>query len=74
MIRKYITSIAVSTNDGFVPVIKDIDTLSVEQIAIQISGLSEKARKKKIMIDDLKGATFSISSLGQIAERVSHQS
>ena len=68
MIRKYINmGIAVSTNDGLlVPVIKDIDTLSVEQIAIQISGLSEKARKKKIMTDDLKGATFSISSLGQI--------
>ena len=60
MIRKYINmGIAVSTNDGLlVPVIKDIDTLSVEQIAIQISGLSEKARKKKIMTDDLKGSYF----------------
>jgi len=68
MIRKYINiGIAVNTTDGLVvPVIHDVDKLDVETIAEKINELSEKAKNKKLLSKDIQGATFSISSLGNI--------
>ena len=47
-----------------VPVIKDADCLSLDEIAQKIIELSEKVKNKKIFNKDLEGATFTISSLG----------
>lgn len=59
--------IAVNTPNGLiVPVIKSANTLSIEDIDIQVKTLSEKARSKKIFNQDLEGATFTISSLGKL--------
>ena len=59
--------IAVDTERGLmVPNIKNTDKLSVQEISENINELAQKARNKKIKTDDLKGATFSISSLGNI--------
>ena len=68
MIKDYINiGVAVDTGDGLVvPVIKNADTLSVIEIGEKISELSAKAKEKKLMQKDLTGATFSVSSLGQI--------
>ena len=58
---------AVDTPEGLVvPVIKEADKKGVRQISSEISDLSEKAREKKLAMNDLQGGTFTISSLGPL--------
>ena len=61
----YNIGIAVGTEKGLVvPVLKKADELSFADIEKNIFLLSEKARKGKIVIDDLQGGTFTISNGG----------
>ncbi|MDI9347640.1 MAG: 2-oxo acid dehydrogenase subunit E2 [Methylacidiphilales bacterium] len=63
----YHIGIAVDTEQGLtVPVIKDCDKKSIKQIAIELLEISAKARARKLSPQDLKGASFTISSLGGI--------
>ena len=58
---------AVDTPEGLVvPVIKEADKKGLRQISSEISDLSEKAREKKLAMNDLQGGTFTISSLGAL--------
>ena len=58
---------AVDTPEGLVvPVIKEADKKGLRQISSEISDLSEKAREKKLAMNDLQGGTFTISSLGPL--------
>ena len=67
-IRKTVNmGIAVATDDGLiVPVIKDAQTKGIKQIAIEIGELAAKARDKKLGTKDLQGASFTISSQGNL--------
>ncbi len=59
--------VAVDTEFGLiVPVIKNVDKKSLTEIATEMNALAEKARNKKIGLDDLQGGCFSISNLGGI--------
>ena len=63
----YNIGIAVETPNGLVvPVIKDVDRLSVGDIAKEMARLSSKARDKGLMPTDMNGGCFTISSLGGI--------
>lgn len=63
----YNIGIAVETPNGLVvPVIKQVDTLSVGQIALEMGRLSQKARDKGLLPADMNGGCFTISSLGGI--------
>ena len=63
----YNIGIAVETPNGLVvPVIKDVDRLSVGDIAKEMARLSTKARDKGLMPTDMNGGCFTISSLGGI--------
>ncbi|KTD53155.1 Pyruvate dehydrogenase (dihydrolipoyltransacetylase component) E2p [Legionella santicrucis] len=66
--KKYCNiGIAVETPNGLVvPVIKNVDQLSVVEIAIEMTRLSTKARDKGLMPTDMSGGCFTISSLGGI--------
>ena len=68
MLKKYVNiGIAVNTDQGLiVPVIRNVEELNLGQISEKINELADKARKKILMEKDLKGATFTISSLGSI--------
>ena len=68
MLKKYVNiGIAVNTDQGLVvPVIKNVEELNLGQISEKITEFANKARKKTLMEKDLKGATFTISSLGAI--------
>lgn len=58
---------ACETPNGLVvPVVKDVDKKSISQLATEIVGLSVQAREKRLKPEDMKGAVFSISSLGGI--------
>lgn len=57
--------VAVALEDGLiVPVLRNADTLSLQQISEGCKALAEKARKNKLMPDDYTGSTFTISNLG----------
>lgn len=65
--KYYNIGIAVETPNGLVvPVIKNVDKLSVAEIATEMTRLSTKARDKGLMPSDMSGGCFTISSLGGI--------
>jgi pyruvate dehydrogenase E2 component (dihydrolipoamide acetyltransferase) len=68
LIKDFINiGIAVDTPDGLVvPVVKDVLKKDVMEISDEISELASKAKNKKLLVKDLEGATFTISSLGKI--------
>jgi pyruvate dehydrogenase E2 component (dihydrolipoamide acetyltransferase) len=67
-IKKYFNiGVAVETPDGLVvPVIRGADQKGVIELAQESASLARMARDKKLPLDAMQGATFSISSLGGI--------
>lgn len=58
--------IAVALAEGLmVPVIRNVQALSLAQIAVQTKDLAEKARSGRISPDDLKGGSVTLSNLGR---------
>ena len=68
VIKKYINiGIAVDTPTGLVvPVILNADQKSISDLSIELVDISNRARNKKLKPAELKGGTFTISSLGGI--------
>ncbi|MES1941659.1 pyruvate dehydrogenase complex dihydrolipoamide acetyltransferase [Salinisphaera sp. T5B8] len=66
--KKYVNiAVAVDTPNGLLmPVIKDVDKKGIYDIARDLDDVSSRAREGKIKGDDMKGACFSISSLGGV--------
>jgi len=66
--KKYFNiGIAVDTGRGLlVPVIKDTDKKNITEISSELNELAEKARNKKISLDEMDGGNFTISNLGGI--------
>jgi 2-oxoglutarate dehydrogenase E2 component (dihydrolipoamide succinyltransferase) len=61
----YDIGIAVGTEKGLVvPVLRDGDKKSMAQIEQDIAGLGKKARDGQLKLEDLQGATFTISNGG----------
>ena len=71
ILKDYVNlGIAVDTPEGLiVPNIKNAQLKSIVEISSEINELAEAAKKRKLKIDDLKGASFTISSLGAIGGR-----
>lgn len=65
--RHYHLGIAVDTPEGLVvPVLRDTDTKGLAALKTELEELSARAKIGKLKIDELQGATFTISSLGGI--------
>lgn len=63
--KHYHFGIAVETPDGLmVPVIRDVDRKSVLDLAAEIRALGEKARERKISLEEMKGSSFTITNFG----------
>ena len=63
----YNVGFACDTPDGLVvPVVKDVQKKDVIDIAEDLGNLSEKARARKLKMDEMQGGCFTISSLGGI--------
>lgn len=61
----YHMGIGVATPDGLtVVVVKNADQKSLFDLANEVDRLSEAARQNKVALEDLKGSTFTITSLG----------
>ena len=57
--------VAVSTDKGLVvPILKNVENMTLAQIEQAIAAYAQKARDNKISIDDLSGGTFTISNGG----------
>ncbi len=68
ILKKYTNiGIAVDTPNGLVvPVLRDADKKSINQLALELADKSEKARQGKLMPGDMQGGCMTISSLGGI--------
>jgi len=59
--------LAVALGDGLiVPVIRDVGQLNLQQISGATTDVSAKARDSKLTVNDVVGATFTISVLGTV--------
>jgi pyruvate dehydrogenase E2 component (dihydrolipoamide acetyltransferase) len=59
--------VAVDTEAGLlVPVLRDVPSLGLKQIAARLHDLVERARVRKLMADELQGGTFTITNLGAL--------
>lgn len=66
--KKYVhIGVAVDTDRGLlVPVIRDVDKKNIRELAIEMNQLAEKARNKKLTLDEMQGGSFTITNLGGI--------
>ncbi len=63
--KYYHIGVAVDTEHGLlVPVLRDVDKKSIKEISIELTQLAEKTRQRKLSLEELQGATFTISNLG----------
>lgn len=69
IIYKHYLNIGVAVDTSFglvVPVVRDVDQKSIPQLAKELSELSEKAREKKLGLEEMAGGVFTITNLGGI--------
>ena len=67
LIRKHYVhvGVAVDTDRGLlVPVIRDVDKKSVRELATALTDMAERARQRKLGLEEMKGGTFTITNLG----------
>jgi 2-oxoglutarate dehydrogenase E2 component (dihydrolipoamide succinyltransferase) len=63
--KSYHFGIAVGSGRGLVvPVVRDVDQLSLAEIEKEIGRLAGRAKENKLTLDDLSGGTFSITNGG----------
>ena len=66
--KYYNINIAVDTEQGLVvPVIREVDKLSIRGLTAKIAEIAEKARERKLTLDDFKDGTFTVTNYGSIA-------
>ncbi len=59
--------VAVDTDRGLlVPVLKNVDKMSVLQINDELTAMAQRARLRKITIEEMQGGCFTLSNLGGI--------
>jgi pyruvate dehydrogenase E2 component (dihydrolipoamide acetyltransferase) len=59
--------VAVDTERGLlVPVIRDVDKKGIVQLAEETAQAAERARNRKLSLDDMQGGSMSISNLGSL--------
>jgi len=66
--KKYVNvGIAVDTENGLlVPVLRNVDQKNLIQLSVEINQLAEKAKARKLSLDEMSGGSMSISNLGGI--------
>ena len=66
--KQYIhIGLAVDTEQGLlVPVIRDVDKKDLLQLSKDVQEFAEKARTRKVSLEEMKGGTFTISNQGGI--------
>jgi pyruvate/2-oxoglutarate dehydrogenase complex dihydrolipoamide acyltransferase (E2) component len=64
---RYDLGVAVQTDQGLVvPVVRDCDSRSVDELADEVARLAESARAHKLKPEELRGSTFTVTSAGKL--------
>ncbi|MGH9328588.1 MAG: 2-oxo acid dehydrogenase subunit E2 [Terriglobia bacterium] len=59
--------VAVDTDRGLlVPVVRDVEKKNILELSVELSALAEKARNKKLALEEMEGGVFTITNLGGI--------
>ena len=65
--KSFHLGVAVDTPSGLmVPCVRDVDKKTIRELSEELVDISQREREKKLRPDELKGSTFTISSLGGI--------
>ena len=65
---RYDLGLAVQTDLGLVvPVVRDCDSRSFEELADEVARLAEAARAGRLAPEELRGSTFTVTSAGKLA-------
>ncbi|MGH7492455.1 MAG: dihydrolipoyllysine-residue acetyltransferase [bacterium] len=65
--KYYHIGIAVDTEHGLlVPVIRHVDRKNITELSVELTQMAEKARTRKLSLEDMQGGNFSLSNLGGI--------
>jgi pyruvate dehydrogenase E2 component (dihydrolipoamide acetyltransferase) len=66
ILKKYVhVGVAVDTDRGLlVPVIRDADRKGLGETARELEDLAQRAREKKISLEEMEGACFTVTNLG----------
>ncbi len=67
LLKRYNIGIATATPEGLiVPVVRNVDAKPLLSLADEILTLTESARNGRVSLDNLKGSTFTVTSLGPL--------
>lgn len=68
ILKRYVhVGVAVDTDRGLlVPVIRDADRKGIVELSVELAALSEKAKARKLALEEMEGGTFTITNLGGI--------
>ena len=65
---RYDLGVAVQTDDGLVvPVVRNCDSASIEDLAAEVQRMAEAARAGGLKPEELRGSTFTVTSAGKLA-------
>jgi hypothetical protein len=65
---RYDLGVAVQTDQGLVvPVVRGVDTRSMEELDAEVRRLAEAARSGSLAAEELRGSTFTVTSAGKLA-------
>jgi pyruvate/2-oxoglutarate dehydrogenase complex dihydrolipoamide acyltransferase (E2) component len=65
---RYDLGVAVQTEQGLVvPVVRDCDTRSLDELRAEVDRLAEGARAGTLKPEELRGSTFTVTSAGKLA-------
>lgn len=64
----YNIGVAVDTPAGLiVPVVHQVDQKDLLQISLELADLAERTRRREVKLEELRGATFTLSNMGGIS-------
>jgi pyruvate/2-oxoglutarate dehydrogenase complex dihydrolipoamide acyltransferase (E2) component len=67
-LERYDLGVAVQTADGLVvPVVRDCDTRSLEELGAEAARLADAGRAGSLKPEELRGSTFTVTSAGKLA-------
>jgi pyruvate/2-oxoglutarate dehydrogenase complex dihydrolipoamide acyltransferase (E2) component len=67
-LERYDLGVAVQTEQGLVvPVVRDCDTRSLDEVGAEVDRIAEAARAGTLKPEELRGSTFTVTSAGKLA-------
>jgi pyruvate dehydrogenase E2 component (dihydrolipoyllysine-residue acetyltransferase) len=67
-LERYDLGVAMQTDEGLVvPVVRSVDTRSVQELRAEVDRLAEGARAGTLAPEELRGSTFTVTSAGKLA-------